>query len=120
MRQRGEDFNGDGYKDVVIPIAESKSHKKGFAVIHGKTFEVFILGAGKLFKNALGDNLDYIDSWKINRKKENEPGVDEETGNGKDGMLILEHPSIEIEKSELGGGQIYWDGKEYAYFHQTC
>jgi hypothetical protein len=115
-----EDFNGDGNLDVVVPIFEKNNNKKGFAIIHGKTFQVFILGAGKLFKNALGDDQDYIDIWSINRGKENEPGVDEETGNGEEGILILENPSIEIAKSELGGGLIYWNGNEYAYFHQTC
>ena len=115
-----EDFNGDGNLDVVIPIFEKSTNKKGFAIIHGKTFEVFVLGAGKLFKNALGDDQDYIDIWSINRERENEPGIEEETGNGKDGILILENPSIGIAKSELGGGLIYWNGNEYAYFHQTC
>ena len=114
-----EDFNGDGHLDVAFPISETKNDKKGFAVVHGKTFEVFILGAGKMFKNALDDNQDYIDLWRINRKKENDPGVEEETGNGENGILILENPSIEIDNTEVGGGQIYWNGKEYAYFHQT-
>lgn len=115
-----EDFNGDGHLDVAFPIVETKTNKKGFAIIHGKTEEVFILGAGKLFNNALGDNQDYINEWSINRNKENEPGVEEETGNGPEGILILENPSIEISADEIGGGQIYWNGKEYAYFHQTC
>ena len=114
------DFNGDGNLDVVVPIFEKSTNKKGFAIIHGKTFEVFILGAGRLFKNALGDDQDYIDIWSINRDKQNEPGIEEETGNGENGILILENPSIGIGKSELGGGLIYWDGNEYAYFHQTC
>lgn len=115
-----EDFNGDGQLDVAFPISETKTNKKGFAIIHGKTSEVFVLGAGKLFKNALGDDQDYIDEWLINRNKENEPGAEEETGNGPDGTLILENPSIEISADEVGGGQIYWNGNEYAYFHQTC
>lgn len=32
-----EDFNGDGYLDVVIPIENIDSKKLGFAIIHGKT-----------------------------------------------------------------------------------
>jgi hypothetical protein len=115
-----EDFNGDGNLDIILPIFDVKNNKKGFAIIHGKTFDIFILGAGKLFKNALGDDQDYIDIWTINRNKENEPSVEEETGNGENGILILENPSIEIAASEVGGGQIYWNGNEYAYFHQTC
>lgn len=114
------DFNGDGNLDIALPIFEIGTNKKGFAIIHGKTHEVFILGAGKIFKNALGDDQDYINIWVVNHEKINEAGAEEETGTGENGSLILENPSIEIEASEVGGGQIYWNGKEYAYFHQTC
>lgn len=114
------DFNGDGFIDVAVPIYEIETTKKGYAIVHGETLEIFILGAGQLFKNALSDNQDYIDFWRINTTKINEPGVEEETGTGENGTLILTNPSIEIEADEVGGGQIYWDGKEYAYFHQTC
>ena len=115
-----EDFNGDLILDIAVPIFEISTGKKGFAIIHGKTFEIFIVGAGNLVQNGLSDNMDYIDIWTINREKINEPGIEEETGNGEDGKLILENKSIKIAKSELGGGQIYWNGKNYAYFHQTC
>lgn len=114
------DFNGDGTLDIALPVFEIGTNKKGFAIIHGQTDEVFILGAGKMFKNALGDNQDYIDIWLVNHEKINGAGVEEETGTGENGSLILENPSLEIAASEVGGGQIYWNGKEYAYFHQTC
>lgn len=109
-----DDFNGDGALDIVLPVFEIKTNKKGFAIIHGGTEEVFIVGAGQLVENALSDNQDYIDIWRINRNKVNEPGVEEPK------TLILDVHSIEIAKSELGGGLIYWNGKAYAYFHQTC
>ncbi len=115
-----EDFNGDGILDIAVPIFEINSDKKGFAIIHGKTFEIFIIGAGKILQNGLSDNMDYVDIWTINRKEINEPGAEEETGNGEDGTLILKNKSINISKSELGGGQIYWNGTNYAYFHQSC
>lgn len=114
------DFNGDGIFDIAIPIKNKTNESLGFAIIHGKTNEIFIIGAGTKIKNALSDNLDYVDIWKINRKKINEPGLEENTGTEEKGELILKNPSMQIEKSELGGGQIYWNGKEYAYFHQTC
>ena len=114
------DFNGDGNYDIAIPIKNKANESLGFAIIHGKTNEVFIIGAGTKIQNALGDNLDYIDIWKVSRKKVNEAGLKENTGTGEKGELILKNPSIQIEKSELGGGQIYWNGKEYAYFHQSC
>lgn len=114
------DFNGDGFLDLAIPIKEESTDKKGFAIIHGNTNEIFILGAGKEMVNGLSDDQDYIDGWRINREKINPPGVEEETGNREEGELLLENNSIEIFKTELGGGIIYWNGKTYAYFHQTC
>ena len=115
-----EDFNGDGNMDIVVPIKHQPSQKIGFAIIHGQSKNLYIIGAGIRIKNGLSNDLSYIDIWKINRKKINQPGLDENGEIDKNGPLILENPSIQVEKSEVGGGQIYWDGKEYAYFHQTC
>lgn len=114
------DFNGDGDLDIAIPIKNIDSQKEGFAIIHGKTNEIHIIAAGKKVKNALSDDMNYIDIWKINRNEINEAGLEENTGTGTKGELILKNPSLQIEKSELGGGLIYWDGMKYAYFHQTC
>jgi hypothetical protein len=115
-----DDFNGDGFIDLAIPIKEESTDKKGFAIIHGNTNEIFILGAGREIVNGLSDDQSYVDGWRINREKINHPGIEEETGNGAEGELLLENNSIEIFKSEVGGGIIYWNGKTYAYFHQTC
>lgn len=114
------DFNGDGNIDIAIPIEQINTGQKGFAIIHGNTKEIHIIGAGVKIKNGLSNEMGYVDIWKINRDKVNEPGLEENTGTGEKGELILDHPSLQIEKSDLGGGQIYWNGKEYAYFHQTC
>ncbi|GAA5024532.1 hypothetical protein GCM10011506_08220 [Marivirga lumbricoides] len=114
------DFNGDGKLDIAVPIMEIKTGKVGFAIIHRKSNEVHILGAGTKVKNGVSDDMSYIDLWKVNVEKVNEAGLGENTGTGEKGELILENPSLQIEKSEVGGGQIYWDGNEYAYFHQTC
>lgn len=64
-----EDFNGDGIKDIALPVKEISSGKVGFAIIHGKTNEIHIIGAGKEIKNGLSDDMDYIDTWEINREK---------------------------------------------------
>ncbi|MGB0367797.1 MAG: hypothetical protein ACPGU4_02190 [Flavobacteriales bacterium] len=108
------DFNGDDNMDIAIPIRRTNSGKVGFAIIHGKTNKVYVIGAGKQIKNDNSDNLTFIDIWKVNRKKINEPGV------GNDEPLSLDNPSLELIKSEVGGGQVYWNGSEYVYFHQTC
>jgi len=114
------DFNGDGTLDIAISIRQKTSGKFGFAIVHGESNEVFIIGAGTKVSNGLSDDMTYIDIWDINRKKINEAGLNEETGTGERGELILSNPSLQIEKSGLGGGQIYWNGNQYAYFHQTC
>lgn len=114
------DFNGDGILDIAVPIKEINSEKFGFAIIHGTTNEIHIVGAGSKVKNGLSDDMSYIDIWKVNREKINEAGLEEKTGTGAKGELILENPSLQIEKSEVGGGQIYWTGEDYAYFHQSC
>lgn len=115
-----DDFNGDGHPDIALPIIEIDSQKTGFVIIHGSTSEIHIIGAGTLIKNALSDDLNYISIWRISREKSNPPGVEKNGGNAKDGYLILDNHSISIEASEIGGGLIYWDGKKYVYFHQTC
>ena len=84
-------------------------------IIHGNTGETFIIGAGQQHESMDFDELGWVDIWKVNRLKENKPGLEEEIE-----LLVLENPSIRIAQSELGGGLIYWKGETYAYFHQTC
>ena len=108
------DLNGDGELDIVFPIKNTQNNKIGFAIIHKGLYEHFIIGAGTKIKNGLSDDLNYIDIWKINKKKKNEPGLGEQK------PLILKYNSIKIEKSDVGGGIVFWNGKEYEYFHQTC
>lgn len=115
-----EDFNGDGVYDLALPITEIASGKVGFVIVHGKTNETFIIGAGTLIEGAHSDDLSYIDIWRINREKENAPGLDENGDVNPEGPLHTLYPSLKIEKSEVGGGLIYWTGEGYAYFHQTC
>lgn len=109
-----EDFNGDKHIDIVLPVRNHLNNKLGFTIIHGFSHKVFIIGAGSNAVPQLPDDISYIDIWEVNRNKKNEPGVNETD------VLILSNPSIQIEKSDVGGGQIYWDGKGYSYFHQTC
>jgi hypothetical protein len=108
------DLNGGGTPDFVIQILEVSTGKKGFAVFHAEDKKIHIIGAGTTLEGDLSDNLEYINKWGINRKRKNEPGIDQTK------PLILKYPSIEIIKTESGGGQVYWNGKRYAYFHQSC
>lgn len=116
-----EDFNGDGILDIAVPVKEISSKKVGFAIIHGGKHDVFIVGAGKLIKNALDDDPSYIDVWKLNREKENTgTEVDDNGDLIESAPVLLHNPSINILKTELGGGLLFWNGTEYEYLHQTC
>lgn len=116
-----EDFNGDGILDIALPIKEISSKKLGFVIIHGGKNEQFIVGAGTLIKNSLGDDQSYIDVWKLNREKENTGTELDENGDLIESKpVLLDNPSINILKTELGGGLIFWNGTEYEYLHQTC
>lgn len=109
------DFNGDGINDIVVLIKNKGNNKKGFIIFHPSTQEYFIIGAGVIFEeDDAWDDLNWVDEWRINKERNNEPGIQ----GGPD--LILKFDSIEITKKEIGGGLIYWDEKKYKYFHQTC
>ncbi|MCL5246700.1 hypothetical protein M4I21_12820 [Cellulophaga sp. 20_2_10] len=115
-----DDFNGDGYLDIIYSIQHIETKKKGWLVIHGNTKEAFILAVGKGIKNRgiiCVDNS--VESWNINKEKINEPGLEEYSGQGKNGELILETSSIFL-RTACGCGLIYWDGEEYAYFNQCA
>jgi hypothetical protein len=116
-----EDFNGDEVLDIALPIKEIKTGKIGFAIVHGGSFEVHLVGAGKHISNALSDDMNYINIWKINRLRENSgTDIDEYGDLIETPILYLNHASISIAASEVGGGIIFWNGKEYEYLHQTC
>lgn len=116
-----EDFNGDNFEDIAFPIKDISSGKMGFVIVHRHSNEINIIGAGKTIKNALGDDMDYIDIWEISKEKEvTGTDVDENGDLIETPVIFLKFPSIRIEKSELGGGLIFWNGTEYEYLHQTC
>lgn len=112
-----EDFNGDGHLDIVIAVKEISTDKAGFAILHGASNNLFLIGAGTEIKFGLSDDMGAYDVWKVNREKKYSTGLD---GNYKEEYILLSTPALEVTKTETGGGIIYWNGKEYAYLHRTC
>ncbi|WP_158974989.1 hypothetical protein [Cellulophaga sp. L1A9] len=113
-----EDFNNDGVLDIIITIKNIESKKKGWLIIHGNSNESFKIFDGKGLKNReeiCSDNS--VKSWNISKSKIHYPGVEEYSGNGENGELIIDVPSIFI-KTACGCGIIYWNGEEYAYFNR--
>lgn len=112
-----EDFNGDGHLDLAIAVKEISTDKAGFAIIHGGSNKLFLIGAGTQIKNGLSDDMNGYDVWKVSREKKYNTELDE---NYKEEYIFLSTPALELTKTEIGGGIVFWNGKEYAYLHRTC
>ena len=116
------DFNGDTTKDIAVLVTEKATKKKGVLLIHGKTNDHFLLGAGTKFGNGL-DNFKWADKWALYKKKSAyETQFDEKSGDIIGGKEIkLKRPAILIEDFEDGaaiaGGIIYWNSKKYIWIH---
>jgi len=116
------DLNGDGVPDVAAMVVEKRSRKKGVLVLHGKTGEYFVFGAGTMV--AKMDDLSWTDRWSLYTKKTAyETLFDQRSGDIKGSRkILLAHPGVLIEHLEDGvmaaGGILYWAGKGYRWIHQ--
>lgn len=117
------DFNGDNDKDIAVLITEKQTKKKGLLLIHSKTKDYFIFGAGTRFGNG-GDDFQWADKWSIYSKNiANETQFDSKTGDIIGGKKVkLSRTGILVEDYEdgaaLAGMIIYWSGKKYIEIHQ--
>ena len=100
------DFNGDGKPDIAVLVGNKRSSKFGIAICHGGKNEVFLVGAGTDFGNG-GDDFSWIDVWQVYPKP---PAAASARAQAK-----LTGEGVLVEKSESGGGLIYWDGKSYKW-----
>jgi hypothetical protein len=117
------DFDGDGTLDVIACVTEKTTKKKGLLLIHGKTNDHFVFGAGTNFGNG-SDNFDWADKWALYTKKT----ASETVFNKASGDIIgskevkLTRPAIIIRHYEDGaaisGGIIYWNSKKYIWIQQ--
>ena len=117
------DFNGDTTEDVAVLITEKATRNQGILLIHGKTNEQFVFGAGTSFGNGDKD-FKWADKWSVyNKKTALETQFDKASGDFIGSKTIkLVRPGILIEDYEDGaaiaGGIIYWNGKKYIWIHQ--
>jgi hypothetical protein len=95
------DFDGDGKPNAAILVRNKESAKVGIAICHTGKNEVFFVGAGTTIGNA-GDDFSWMDAWQV-------------YANARTGRPKLIGEALLVEKSESGGGLIYWDGKHYKW-----
>lgn len=117
------DFNGDTIQDIAVLVLEKATKRKGILLIHGKTNEYFLFGAGTPFGNGDKD-FKWADKWSLyNKKTASETQFDKASGDIIGSKKIkLMRPGILIEDYEdgaaLAGGIIYWNNKKYIWIHQ--
>jgi hypothetical protein len=117
------DFSGDATQDIAVLVIEKGTKRKGILLIHGRTREHFLFGAGTAFGSGDKD-FKWADKWKLYTKKTAyETQFDKESGDILGSKEIkLVRPGIIIEDYEdgaaLAGGIIYWNGKKYIWIHQ--
>jgi len=117
------DFNGDIEQDIAVLVTEKITKSKGILLIHGKTNEHFVFGAGISFGNGEKD-FKWADKWMLYTKEiATETQFDKESGDIIGSKTVkLVRPGILIEDyqdgTSLTGGIIYWSDKQYIWIHQ--
>ena len=106
-----DDFDGDKQTDIAVLITEKQTGKKGILVMHARTKEYFVLGAGQ--KSGAGqDDFSWMNLWKVFRETKVEPVAPD------DKRVYLVSPAIWVDKTGTPGAVIYWTGKMYRWYQQ--
>jgi hypothetical protein len=117
------DFNGDNKTDFASIVKNTNNEKIGVLIIHNsKNQDKFVFGSGKEVDQM--KDLNWIEVFKTLPKGEivSPTLVDDKTGDiigqdeSKSFKLIGNGIYMSVEESH-GGGIIFWDGKEYKWYH---
>lgn len=107
------DFDGDQKQDFALGILDKKTGRKGILIYHTGTKNHYIIGAGRPLPNGNGgDDLNWMDAWKVFVDKNVEIGV------GETKKITLKGEAILAIKTESASGIIYWTGREYRWYQQ--
>jgi len=117
------DFNGDNKTDFASIVRNKNNQKIGVLILHNsENNESYVFGAGKQVSEMT--DLDWIEVFETLPKGEivSPTIVDEEAGDiigqdeSKNFKLIGNGIYMSVEESH-GGGIIFWNGKEYQWYH---
>lgn len=111
------DFNGDSVMDIALNVIEKNTGKKGVLIIHGSTFNAFVIGAGNNFAH-IGDDLKFLEIWKVYRKKNVSLTTFSENGEILGAKRkTIDNDAIEVSKSESPSNIIAWETDKYVWLH---
>ncbi len=105
------DFNGDGQLDIALLVRQRSSGKRGVAILHGKTNQTYVLGAGRDFGKG-GNDFRWMDAWYVYGRGTVKPGADSKP------PPKLKGDALMLLKTESASALIYWNGKGYAWYQQ--
>ena len=105
------DFNGDNISDIAILVNEKSSNKLGIIVIHFRTNNFYILGAGNSIGDG-GDDFKWMSNWAVKRREKVGQGAEDKP------PPKLKAEALYVEKVESASGIIYWDGMNYVWYQQ--
>jgi hypothetical protein len=116
------DFNGDSKLDVATLIKNKRNSKIGVLIVNHSNDKIFVFGAGNEVDNMT--DLKWIEVFKTLPTGEiiSPTLVDEKTGDiinqdkSKNFQLIGNGIYMAVEESD-GGGIIFWNGKEFQWYH---
>jgi len=100
-----DDFNADGFLDIALFVKHKQNGKEGVVIVNGGKNVPFIFGAGK--EIGMGSDIQWCEQWFVYRDKFIYNFDDKKK------KFIINHPGIEIVKSETTSVIIYWDKRRY-------
>ena len=111
------DFNGDAVLDIALFIKEKETNKEGILIIHGQSLEAYLIGAGENFAH-VGDDLKFLEVWKVYRDKEVALTVFSDEGDMEGNKTIkIALPAISVASSEGASNLIIWEKDKYIWLH---
>ena len=111
------DLNGDRNLDIALIVKEKSTNKKGILIIHGNSYNKYLLGAGVKFGNG-GDDFEWLEVWKLCRDSVVYKTIFSENFDIEGSEPVkIQNIAISVAPSEGSSNIIVWNGTEYEWIH---